>query len=194
MARYTGPKWRISRRENADVFGSEKWRKRQTIPGQHPVSRGRPSEYAVQFREKQKVKRTYGLLEKQFRLTYAKASKSKGNTGTRLMQLLEMRLDNVVFRMGLAKTRNQARQYVTHGHIKVNGKKLDIPSYSVNVGDSIDYSDRFAKSEPAKLQKADSKKQESPAWLDGGQVKSVPTRDMLDQSVREQLIIELYSR
>lgn len=194
MARYTGPKWKISRRENADVYGSDKWRRRQTLPGVHPVSRGRPSGYAIQFREKQKVKRMYGLLEKQFRRVYEKASKETGNTGTRLLQLLEMRLDNVVYKMGLAKSRNQARQFVTHGHITVDGKKLDIPSAIVKVGSSIDYDERFAKTDVAKLIKAENKKLEVPAWLDGGQVKSVPTRDMLDQSIKEQLIVEYYSR
>lgn len=194
MARYTGPKWKISRRENADVFGSDKWRKRPTAPGDHPVSRGRPSEYAVQFREKQKVKRSYGMLEKQFRNLYTEAVRRKGNTGTILLQLLELRLDNVVYRLGLAKTRNQARQFVTHGHITVNGKKVDIPSYSVSVGDEISYSAKLAKSDIAKLIKAENKGMQIPQWLAGGQVKSVPTRDMMDQSIREQLIIELYSR
>ncbi|KXK26204.1 MAG: 30S ribosomal protein S4 [candidate division WS6 bacterium OLB20] len=194
MARYTGPKWKISRRENADVYGSEKWRRRPTAPGEHPVSRGRPSEYAVQFREKQKVKRSYGLLEKQFRNLYKEAIRRKGNTGTTLLQLLEMRLDNVVYRLGLAKTRNQARQFVTHGHITVNGQKVDIPSAQVSVGDEISYSARMAKSDIAKLIKAENKGMQIPQWLLGGQVKSVPTRDMMDQSIREQLIIELYSR
>src|SRR5688572_13755901 len=111
MARYTGPKWRISRREGADVFGDEKWRKRSTLPGQHTVSMKRPSNYAIQLREKQKVKRMYGMLEKQFRNVYKKATAATGNTGTRLLQLLEMRLDNVVYKLGFAKTRNQARQF-----------------------------------------------------------------------------------
>jgi len=194
MARYTGPKWKISRRENADVFGNEKWRKRPVPPGVHPIGRGRPSEYAIQFREKQKVKRMYGLLEKQFRLTYFRASKATGNTGTRLLQLLELRLDNVVYRLGLAKSRNQARQFVTHGHVAVNGEKTDIPSYTVSVGDEISYSSRFNKREISKLIKAENKKAEVPAWLGDGKIKSVPTRDMLDQSIKERLIIELYSR
>ncbi|MFQ5492828.1 MAG: 30S ribosomal protein S4 [Candidatus Dojkabacteria bacterium] len=194
MARYTGPKWKISRRENADVFGDEKWRRRPTLPGEHPVSRSRPSEYAQQFREKQKVKRTYGLMEKQFRNLYKKASKATGNTGTRLLQLLEMRLDNVAFRLGLAKTRNQARQFVNHGHITVNGEKVDIPSYSVSVGDEVEFGPKFGKSDIAKTVKAETKQEARPGWLSAGKVKSVPTRDMLDQSIREQLIIELYSR
>ncbi|MBW7953608.1 MAG: 30S ribosomal protein S4 [Candidatus Dojkabacteria bacterium] len=194
MARYTGPKWKISRRENADVYGSEKWRKRSTAPGVHPVSRGRSSEYAVQFREKQKVKRTYGLLERQFHNLYKKAIRLDGNSGTNLLQLLETRLDNVVYKLGLAKTRQQARQFVTHGHIKVNGNKVDIASYSVKVGDEISYSDKFAKSDIAKVIKAENKNVQVPEWLTGNQLKSIPTRDLLDQSINEQLIIELYSR
>ena len=136
----------------------------------------------------------YGLLEKQFRLTYFRASKATGNTGTRLLQLLELRLDNVVYRLGLAKSRNQARQFVTHGHVAVNGEKTDIPSYTVSVGDEISYSTRFNKREISKLIKAENKKAEVPAWLGDGKIKSVPTRDMLDQSIKERLIIELYSR
>lgn len=195
MARYTGPKWKISRRENADVFGDEKWRKRPFPPGQHGNSRrGRMSNFAVQLREKQKVKRMYGLLEKQFRNLYKQAVKATGNTGTRLLQLLELRLDNVVYQMGLAKTRNQARQFVTHGHIRVNGEKVSIPSFSVKVGDVIEYKPKFAKSEITKIIKEENKQWQTPAWIQGTTVKSLPTRDMMDQSIKEQLIIEFYSR
>jgi len=194
MARYRGPKWKISRRENADVFGDDKWRKRSYPPGEHSTSRGRPSQYAIQFREKQKVKRMYGMLEKQFRSLYKKASKSKGNTGTRLLQLLELRLDNIVYKLGMANTRNQARQFVTHGHITVNGKKLDIPSYSVSVDDIIGYGVKFGKSDIAKVIQAENKTRQKEEWLAGGKVISLPVRDMMDQSIKEKYIIEFYSR
>ncbi|MCA9383670.1 30S ribosomal protein S4 [Candidatus Dojkabacteria bacterium] len=194
MARYTGPKWKISRRENADVFGDDKWRKRPYPPGQHTMSKGRPSNYAVQFREKQKVKRMYGLLEKQFRNLYNKATRKTGNTGTILLQLLEMRLDNVVYRLGLANSRNQARQFVTHGHVTVNGNKVTIPSYNVSIDDTVELSTKFSKNEAVKLIKAENKSNPVPEWLQGNKVKSVPTRDMMDGSIKEQLIIELYSR
>lgn len=194
MARYTGPKWKISRRENADVYDNEKWRKRAYPPGMHTFSKSRPSNYAIQFREKQKVKRMYGLLERQFVNLYKKASKTKGNTGTRLLQLLELRLDNVVYRLGLAKTRNQARQFVTHGHIEINGKKVNIPSYTVSVSSGIGYSLGFGKSDISKMIKIENKHIKRPSWLDKNMVKSIPTRDMIDQSLRERLIVEYYSR
>jgi small subunit ribosomal protein S4 len=194
MARYTGPKWKISRRENADVFDDEQWRKRSYPPGQHNVSKGRPSNYAIQFREKQKVKRSYGLLEKQFRNLYKKAVKLAGNTGTNLLQLLEMRLDNVVYRLGYSATRQQARQFVTHGHVLVNGKKLDIPSYNVNVGDVIELDKKLLDTKPVKIIRSEAKKSKKSAWLENNSVLSKPTRDMIDQSIQEQLIIELYSR
>lgn len=194
MARYTGPKWKISRRENFDVFDEDQWKKRAYPPGVHTSSKGRPSNYAIQFREKQKVKRVYGLMEKQFRNLYTKASKATGNTGTRLLQLLEMRLDNVVYRLNMAATRNQARQLVTHGHIIVNGAKLDIPSYKTQVGDVIEYSPKFAKKEISKVLKAEGNKLKSPGWLADNKVVSEPSRDMIDPSIKEQLIIEHYSR
>jgi len=198
--RYTGPKRKIERRENATIYGSEKWRKRPTLPGQHPISRKRPSNYAVQFREKQKVKRTYLMTEKQFRRFFNEAKKSTGNTGTRFLQLLELRLDNVVYRMNLAMTRNQARQFVTHGHVRVNGKKLDIPSYVVKVGDEIEVISKIAKSDAFKQIKEEIKldKRQVPEWVNsltsGGKVVSEPTRDQIDQGIKEQNIVELYSR
>lgn len=198
MARYTGPKRKLERRENATLFGSENWRKRPTPPGQHGASRSRPSPYAIQFREKQKVKRMYGLLEKQFKNIYKKAQKSEGNTGLRLLQLLEMRLDNVVFRLGLAKTRNQARQMVNHGHVKVNGRKVDIPSFTVSSEDQIELSSKIQKSELVVLVNAEMKGTQVPEWLtkhaNGGLVSREPSRDHIDRSIQEQLIIELYSR
>lgn len=196
MARYTGPKWKISRRENYDVFGNSKWRKRPTLPGVHPTSKGRPSNYAIQFREKQKLKRMYGMLEKQFRNVYVKASKSEGNTGLRFLQLLELRLDNVVYKLGLAKSIMQARQFVGHGHITVNGKKETIPSFALKVNDVIEYNPKFAKGEMAKLITLDVKavKPVVPAYLENGKVVMVPTREMIDEGIREQLVVELYSR
>ena len=198
MARYTGPKWRISRRENASVFGDEKWKKRQTLPGQHGTSMRRPSNYNIQLREKQKVKRTYGLMEKQFRNLYSKATAELGNTGTRLLQLLELRLDNVLYRLGFGATRDQARQMVSHGHVKVNGKKLNIPSYTVVVGDEISVKGIDKKESWVSIVRESNKGNKVPGWLssskEGGEVKSVPTREMIDPSIREQLIVEFYSR
>ena len=196
MARYIGPKWRLSRRENYDLFGDNKWRKRPTLPGQHPVSKGRPSNYSIQFREKQKVKRMFGVLEKQFRNIYKKAIKSTGNTGLRLLQLLELRLDNVVYKSGLAKNIFQARQFVTHGHIKVNEQKASIPSMTLNIGDEVTYSPKFIKGSTAQMIQAENKttKRIYPKWLSEGKIEMVPTREMMDQGIKEQLIIELYSR
>jgi len=198
--RYTGPKRKIERRENASIYGSDDWKKRPTLPGEHPVSRKRPSNFAIQFREKQKVKRTYLMSEKQFRKFFQEARKSTGNTGIRLLQLLEMRLDNVVFRLGLTKTRNQARQFVNHGHVRVNGKKLDIPSYRVKIKDEISLSPKLAKRPIAKQleQEVKLQKRNVPNWLKktgfSGVVISEPVREDIDKSIKEQFIIELYSR
>ncbi len=197
--RYTGPKWRINRRESATVLGSgEKWRRRPTLPGQFPTLKKRSSEYAFQFREKQKVKRTYGMTEAQFRRFYTLALKSTGNTSTRLLQLLELRADNVLFKLGLAETRTQARQFITHGHIKVNGKKHRTPSTIMNEGDEIEFSDKFQKSPIVKQIQQSLRSHVVPKWLsrleNGGKVIAVPTRDEIDPSIKERLIIELYSR
>src|SRR5258705_1948587 len=136
--RYTGAKWRINRREQATVLGSsEKWRRRMSLPGQFPILSKRPSDYAIQFREKQKVKRMYGMNESQFLRFYNLALKFTGNTSTRLLQLLELRVDNVLYRLGYALTRAQARQFITHGHILLNGKKHNIPSTILKPGDEI---------------------------------------------------------
>ncbi len=196
--RYTGPKWRINRRENATVLGSgEKWKRRSSLPGQFPILKKRPSEYAIQFREKQKVKRMYGMTEKQFRNFYEIALKSE-NTSTRLMQLLELRIDNVIYRLGLAQTRAQARQFVTHDHVLLNGKKHNIPSAIVKPGDEIKFVDKFAKSPVNAVISATNKAVKAPAWLgklvNGGTVVSEPTRDEMDQTIKERLIVELYSR
>ncbi len=197
--RYTGPKWRINRRENATVLGSsEKWRRRPTLPGQFNVLKKRPSEYAYQFREKQKVKRMYGMTEKQFIRFYNLALKEPGNTSTRLLQLLELRADNVLFRLGFALTRAQARQFVTHGHIKLNGKKHNIPSTILKPGDEIEIDEKLMASNQMKEVEHKNKAYKVPTWLgqlkNGGKVVAVPTRDEMDSSITERLIIELYSR
>ena len=194
MARYTGPKWKISRRENADVFGDDQWRRRPTLPGVHPTSKSRPSNYSIRFREKQRVKKTYGLLEKQFRNTYQHATKETGNTGLRFLQLLETRLDNIVYKLGYAKTLSQARQFVTHGHVTVNGKKLNIPSVNLNVGDTVELDKKLAATEASKLIISETKALQKPQWLEDSKVKSIPTRDMIDPSIKEQLVVEFYSR
>jgi len=194
MARYTGPKWRVARRENFDVYGDDSWRKRSTLPGQHPTSKGRPSNYSIQFREKQKVKRMYGLLEKQFRRNYQKATKEIGNTGLRMLQLLETRLDNVVYRLWLAKSINQARQFVGHGHVFVNGKRLNIPSYQVQVGDEVSYEPKFVDSPIVTIIKEETKSMQPSKWLEAGKLVMLPTRDMIDKSIKESLIVEFYSR
>lgn len=197
--RYTGPKWRINRRENAQVLGSnDKWKQRPGNPGQHSYSRSRPSDYAIQFREKQKVKRMYGMTERQFRKFYRLALKATGNSGTRLLQLLEMRLDNVIYKLGYAMTRSQARQFVTHGHVQLNRKKHTIPSYIVKPGDEIKLKESVTETLQAKEIEQKTKAQKIPTWLtklkDGGKVVAEPTRDEIDQSIKERLIIELYSR
>lgn len=199
MSRYTGPKWRINRRENATVLGStDKWKRRTGLPGQFPVLKKRPSDYAVQFREKQKVKRTYGMNEAQFQRFYKMALKSQGNTALKLLQFLEERADNVVFKLGFAKTRTQARQLITHGHIKLNGKKHNIPSTILKAGDEIEIKDPILSTNNMKEVVEKSKALEIPAWLTkyekGGKVMGEPTRDDIDKTIRERLIVELYSR
>lgn len=197
--RYTGPKWRINRREQSTVLGSnEKWKRRPSLPGQFPILKKRPSDYAIQFREKQKVKRMYGMNEAQFRKFYTQALKSTGNTSTRLLQLLELRIDNVVYQLGYAHTRAQARQFVTHGHIRLNGKKHTIPSTIVKPGDEISFKDSFVGSTVFNEVSQLNKTRKTPTWLNklanGGKVEAEPTRDQIDASIKERLIIELYSR
>lgn len=209
MARYTDSKCKLCRREQTKLYLkgekciSEKcpFSKRQTIPGVHGTARAkRMTSYGVQFREKQKVKRTYGLLEKQFRKIFSDASRAKGNTGVKFLQLLEMRLDNVVYRLGFVTSRNHARQLITHGHVTVNGKKVSIPSYVAKVGDVIALKESSAKKEFLELFKESAKKViETPEWIEKGKgyegrVAQEPTRDMIDEGIKEQLIVELYSR
>ena len=199
MSRYTGSKWKINRREGETVLGSsDKWKRRTSLPGQFPVLKKRPSDYAIQFREKQKVKRMFGMNETQFVRFYKLALKSPGNTALRLVQLLEMRVDNVVYRLGFATTRRQARQFVTHGHITINGKKHNIPSTIVKVGDEIKFNDALADATYMKEIAEHNKAATVPSWLTklekGGKVKNVPVRDDMDKTIKERLIIELYSR
>jgi len=199
MAHYTGPKNRLSRREGIDLFGKgNKLRRASQIPGVHGA-RGakRPTGYGTQLREKQKTKRIYGIMEKQFRKYFEKAAKQRGSTGEKLMQLLEIRLDNTVYRLGLVPTRAMARQIVGHGHIQVNGKKVTIPSYQVDLEDLITLDDK-ALNMPVIKERLEIKDAPIPSWLvktgAAGKVLSLPVRSEIDTPVSEQLIVEFYSR
>ena len=208
MARYTGPVCRLCRREGAKLFlkgdrcYSQKcaFTLRPNAPGQHGAGRhGKRSEYGTQLREKQKVKRAYGILESQFRKYFDIAEKMKGKAGENLLQLLERRLDNVCFRLGIGDSRAQARQLVMHGHVLVNGRKVDIPSYLVNAGDTITVAQRSASQEYFKTLKEEGGKG-VPKWLEfdvaelTGKVVAIPERDDIDLTIEEHLIVELYSK
>jgi small subunit ribosomal protein S4 len=204
MARYTGPKVKISRRLGVNIFENEKGRRalerRPYPPGEHGRSRRRQaSEYAGQLAEKQKAKYIYGLLERQFSNLYKEASRREGVTGENLMRYLEQRLDNVVFRAKWASTRPQSRQFVNHGMVDVNGKRVDIPSYRVRKGDVISLRDK-ARSMIVIRHNLDTSDAIVPAWLETGDggfsvtVTDLPRRDQIDVPVREQLIVELYSK
>ncbi len=210
MARYAGPACRLCRREGMKLFlkgercYAEKCaiEKRNVPPGQQGRRR-RPNKvmgYGSQLREKQKVKRTYGVLESQFRRYFAAAERQRGITGETLLQLLERRLDNVVYRVGLATSRQQARQLVRHGHVRVNGKRADIPSYSLKAGDSITVRERSAKKVSILHALEEVKGRGVPDWLEfdastlTGRVASLPTREQINLPVEEQLIVELYSK
>jgi small subunit ribosomal protein S4 len=208
MARYIGPTCKLARREGADLSLKSPARavdskcKLEQKPGQHGAARkGKLSDYAVQLREKQKVKRIYGLLERQFRSYYTKASRKKGNTGESLLQMLEQRLDNVVYRMGFAVTRTQARQLVSHKAIEVNGKKVNLASFQVKAGDQITISENSRAQ--LRIQEALTLSQEmdlAPNWVEvdakkfSGLFKSVPERSDLPSDINEALIVELYSK
>lgn len=209
MARYIGPTCKLARREGADLSLKSPARaldskcKLEQKPGQHgPVARrGKLSDYALQLREKQKVKRIYGLLERQFRNYYKKASTRKGNTGETLLQLLEQRLDNVIYRMGFAVTRPQARQIVSHRGVLVNGKIVNLPSYQVKAGDQIALTERAQKQ--LRIQEAATMSQDMdlvPSWIEvdakkfTGVFKAVPERSDLPSDINEALIVELYSK
>ena len=209
MARYIGPTCKLARREGADLSLKSPARaldskcKLEQKPGQHGATarKGKLSDYATQLREKQKVKRIYGLLERQFRNYYKKASTKKGNTGENLLQLLETRLDNVVYRMGFAVTRPQARQLVSHKGVLVNGKAVNLPSYQVKAGDSIALTERAQKH--LNVQEALNLSQQMdlvPSWCEvdakkfAGVFKAVPDRADLPSDINEALIVELYSK
>jgi small subunit ribosomal protein S4 len=209
MARYIGPTCKLARREGADLSLKSPARaldskcKLEQKPGQHGATarKGKLSDYATQLREKQKVKRIYGLLERQFRNYYKKASTKKGNTGENLLQLLETRLDNVVYRMGFAITRPSARQLVSHRGVLVNGKSVNLPSYQVKAGDSIELSEKAQKQ--LRVQESLTVSQQmdlSPSWVEvnsqkfSGVFKAVPERSDLPADINEALIVELYSK
>ncbi|HEX4855654.1 MAG TPA: 30S ribosomal protein S4 [Limnobacter sp.] len=207
MARYTGPKCKLSRREGTDLGLKSARRsldskcKLDSKPGQHGRTSGaRTSDYGQQLREKQKVKRMYGILEKQFRRYFAEASRRKGNTGETLLQLLESRLDNVVYRMGFGSTRAEARQLVSHKAILVNGKAVNIPSYSVKLNDVIAVREK-SKTQARIVESVTLAEQMGfPLWVNvdakkmEGSFKSIPDRADLSQEINESLIVELYSR
>lgn len=201
MARYTGPKTKIARKFGEPIFGEDKsLEKRNYPPGQHGSSkrRGKKSEYAIQLMEKQKAKYTYGILEKQFRNLFEKASRSKGVTGEVLLQLCESRLDNMVYRFGLSPTRSGARQLVSHRHITVNGSIVNIPSYQVKKGDVVGVREK-SKSLNI-IHEANSKDYPSNEWLSWNKDKlqgtyvKVPERSQIPETIKEQLIVELYSK
>lgn len=200
MAKYNGPKDRLSRREGVDLFGKgAKLTRLNILPGVHGP-KGAPrktSQYGRQLREKQKVKRIYGILEKQFRIYVGKALKSKGNTGEALLALLERRLDNTVYKLGFAESRPMARQLVSHRHVLVNGKKLNIPSYHTEIGDVISLTPK-ALENPNIKRVVNIEDYEVPSWLERkasiGKVASDPKRDHITEIVSEQDIVEFYSR
>ena len=206
MARYRGPSLRLSRREGTDLLlksgerAVEEKCNMETAPGMHGMRRGRLSDYGLQLREKQKVKRMYGILEKQFRNYYKKAAKSKGNTGENLLSYLEKRLDNVVYRMNFASTRAEARQMVTHKAFEVNGKTVNIPSYQVKQDDVISVREKAKKQIRIKAALDLGDKKELSGWVEvdkdkfTGVFKSVPDRSDLSTEINENLIIELYSK
>ena len=201
MARYTGPRHKACRRARTPLCQSKKCPvdRRPYPPGQHGRGRIRESDYLIQLREKQKLRTMYGVLERQFRRYYEEAARRPGITGEILLQMLEQRLDNVVWRSGLTATRPQARQLVNHGHFLVNGKKVDIPSYQVRPGDVVTIKER-SKNMIAIQHSVDTQDRVVPDWIevDPGErkvvVKDHPRRDQIDTAINEQLIVELYSK
>ncbi|MGH8792882.1 MAG: 30S ribosomal protein S4 [Stackebrandtia sp.] len=208
MARYTGPDCRRCRREKMKLFlkGSKcesakcPLESRPFPPGQHGRGRPKETEYLLQLREKQKAKRTYGILEKQFSNYYEEANKRSGKTGEELLKILESRLDNVVFRAGFAKSRDMARQLVKHGHFIVNGRKVDIPSFRVRAKDIVEVRPKSAEMTPFVVARAEAGERKTPAWLETIPAKmkilvhNLPERQVIDTQVQEQLIVELYSK
>lgn len=208
MAKYTDAKCRLCRREGGKLFlkgdkcykTSCPFEKRPVAPGQHGADRKKVSEYGLQLREKQKTKRIYGVLENQFRHYYERADRMKGITGENMLSLLERRLDNVVYRMGIAGSRSQARQLVTHAHFTVNGKAVDIASYEVKEGDVIAVKDNKKSNKYFTALKEAGKNNSMPKWVDfdlenlTGKVIALPTREDIDSQIAEHMIVELYSK
>ena len=208
MARYIGSGCKMCRREGSKLFlkgercMSDKcaFERRPVAPGQHGAARKKQREYGMQLREKQKVKRYYGLLEKQFNNYFREADRLEGMAGENLLVLLERRLDNAVFRMGIGDSRKETRQIVLHGHILVNGKKVNIPSYRLRVGDVVSVAENSRKSERMKNFIESMQKLSAPKWLElnandaAAKVVALPVRDDIEQSFNEQLIVELYSK
>lgn len=202
MARYTGPKSKIARRFRDPIFGADKALDRRNYgPGQHGPSKrrgGKQSEYAIQLGEKQKAKYTYGILERQFANLFEKASRMKGITGENLLQLCEARLDNVVYRLGIAPTRRAARQLVSHRHITVNGELVNIPSYTLRAGDVVGVREKSKSLEAISSSLNSSGKKYD--WLDwdnatmSGKILNLPARELIPENIKEQLIVELYSK
>lgn len=206
MARYLGPKLKLSRREGTDLFLKSGVRaidtkcKIDNVPGVHGARRGRLSDYGVQLREKQKVRRTYGVLEKQFRNYYKEAARLKGNTGESLLQLLEGRLDNVVYRIGFGATRAEARQLVSHKAILVNGKVVNVPSFNVTANDVVSIREKAKNQARIKAALEIAAQRELPTWIEvdsnkmEGTFKRLPERSDLSADINEHLIVEFYSK
>ena len=201
MARYTGPKTRIARKFGEAIYGPDKsFERKKNPPGQHGANRRKKtSEYGIQLKEKQKAKFTYGLLERQFSNLFDKASRSKGITGEVLLQFLESRLDNVVFRLGIAPTRDAARQLVSHKHIMVNGNLVNIPSYTLKAGDIVSVREK-SKSLLTITESLSGNNQSKYGWIEwdadimGGKFLNAPLREEIPENIKEQLIVELYSK
>lgn len=206
MARYLGPKSRLSRREGTDLFLKSGIRSHETkchsetLPGQHGSKKPRLTDYALQLREKQKLRRIYGVLERQFKNHYKRAVKAKGATGERLLQILESRLDNIVYRMGFGSTRAEARQLVSHKTIEVNGKLVNIPSYQVSPRDTVCVAENGKNQLRIKAALELAKQRKFPSWIEvdadkmAGIYKTVPERSDLPKEFNESLVVELYSK
>ena len=208
MARYTGPSCRLCRRENMELFlkGDRCYtdkcaiKRRNYPPGQHGQGRSKTSAYGVQLREKQKVRRIYGLLEKQFRGYFAEADRMKGVTGENLLSLLERRLDNVVYRLGFASSRSESRQLVRHGHFNLNGRKVNIPSIQLKLGDIIELREKSKKIASINDALEAVVRRGTPQWLEldrdscKGSLKALPIREDITTPIQEQLVVELYSK
>jgi len=209
MARYTGPKFKLDRREGTNLYLKGKRsvspkhpinKKGAVPPGQHGVKGAtkKMSDYGIQLREKQKVKRMYGILERQFRKYYEAASKRKGATGETLLQLLESRLDNIVYRLGFAYSRAQARQLTSHGHVEVNGKRVNVPSFQTRIEDVISLHGKAGNFSFVKEATSETDGDKLPEWLERkalvGKIKRLPTREELGSDINEQAIVEFYSR